>query len=80
MIEIQVTYTTHQQAFFPIDPGEGWRVDPATRTLVVGHGVPRIHVPLDNVMMFELVEKSDPREEGKPPLCFGCGKPIAGMP
>jgi hypothetical protein len=90
VIEIAVTYNTHQQAFFPIDPGEGWRVDPASRTLVVGHGVPRIHVPLDNVMFFTLVEKPDhddqlsaeelsmllDRTMGKPPLCGGCGRPV----
>lgn len=92
MIEIQVTYMSHQTAYFPIDPGEGWRVDPAGRTLVVGHGVPRIHVPLDNVLFFSLVERPDnmvpnpttPEEWsaflddklGAPPLCSGCGRPV----
>lgn len=92
MIEIQVTYMSHQQGYFPIDPDEGWRVDPASRCLVVGHGVPRIHVPLDNVMYFTLVERPDspPQEQlsaeevsilldrvmGKPPICGGCGKPV----
>jgi hypothetical protein len=63
MIEIEVTYNDHSQGYFPINPEEGWRVNPAQRCLVIGHGVPRIHVPLDNVLYFTLLEKPDPREE-----------------
>lgn len=55
MIEIEVTYNDHSQGYFPINPREGWRVNPAQRCLVIGHGVPRIHVPLDNVLYFTLL-------------------------
>lgn len=90
MIEIEVTYNDHSQGYFPIDQRQGWRVNPAQRCLVIGHGVPRIHVPLDNVLYFTLLEKPDPEtipmspdevaaffedKMGRPPICSGCGRP-----
>lgn len=56
MIRIRVAYATHQTGYFPVDPEKGWRVDPASRCLVIGHGVPRTMVPLDSVLWFELEE------------------------
>lgn len=53
---IVVTYADHQVGSFPVPPGEGWRVDSALRCLVIGRGVPRVYVPLDNVQCFEIAE------------------------
>lgn len=59
-VHIVVTHTTHQTTFYDVPDDQGWRVDPAMRCLVIGHGVPRKYVPLDGVLCFEL-EPCEPR-------------------
>lgn len=53
-LQIRVTHTTHQQTFYEVPLGQGWRIDPAMRCIVVGRGVPRTLVPLDTVLCFDL--------------------------
>jgi hypothetical protein len=55
-IKIVVSYADHQTGFFPVPSGEGWRVDPALRCIVIGRGVPRTLVPLDGVQCFHVEE------------------------
>lgn len=55
-IHIAVTHTTHQITHYTVPPGQGWKVDPAMRCLVIGRGVPRTYVPLDTVLTFEIEE------------------------
>lgn len=53
-IHIAVSYHDHQTGFYPVPEGEGWRIDAASRCIVIGHGVPRTYVPLDNVQVFSV--------------------------
>jgi hypothetical protein len=42
--------------YFKVPKGQGWRVDTAHRQLVVGVGLPRTIIPLDNVLWYEVEE------------------------
>ncbi len=46
---------THMPAFYGI-PNSGWRIDCDSRMLVLGNGVPRKMIPLDNVLHFDIEE------------------------
>lgn len=37
-------------------PKSGWRVDTTHRQIVIGHGLPRVMIPLDNVLSYSLEE------------------------
>jgi hypothetical protein len=63
MVHLVVTYTTHQVMYYPVPRTEGWKINTADRTIVVGRGVPRILVPLDNVLSIELEECEDRSNE-----------------
>lgn len=39
---------------FPIGPAHPWRIDRATQSLVIGHGIPRVHVPVSSMLCWEL--------------------------
>jgi hypothetical protein len=58
-VRIVVTHTTHQHTFYPVPADQGWRVDPASRCIVIGRGVPRIMVPLDGVLWFDIERDGD---------------------
>lgn len=47
---------THLPTYYTIPPGQGWRIDCDTRHLVIGRGLPRKHVPLDNVLSYDIEE------------------------
>jgi hypothetical protein len=38
--------------YFPVPKDEGWRFDTNHRELVIGKGMGRTHVPLDNVAYY----------------------------
>ena len=60
---LQVTYFNHQ-VIQRVVQGVGWSVNTARRVLVIGHGVPREEIPLDNVMMWRILPCSiDHRSE-----------------
>lgn len=46
-IQIVVTRPDHSIHYYPVPRDQGWRVDPVTRCIVIGRGVPRTYVPLD---------------------------------
>lgn len=52
MVHVRVTYRDGTDAYYPVPPTEGWRLDTRTRELVIGKGVPRTHVPLDAVWCY----------------------------
>lgn len=54
MIQLVVTYADHQIGYYPVPPGQGWKIDAASRCIVIGRGVPRQMVPLDNVQTIEI--------------------------
>lgn len=52
-VQIVVWYKgLDQPSHFPIEPGSSWRMDQQHRELVIGRGMGRIHVPLDNVLYY----------------------------
>jgi hypothetical protein len=59
-IVIEVQYADGQRGYYHVPEDTGWRVDPAARCLVVGHGVPRKHIPLDNVQFFDIIDIDGP--------------------
>lgn len=51
--QLVALYHDHQTMYFPVGPDRGWRVDNASRCLVVGK-FPRTYVPLDSVRSFDI--------------------------
>jgi hypothetical protein len=58
MIHLVVTYADHQIGYFSVPRSQGWRIDSASRCIVIGRGVPRKMVPLDHVQSIEIVQHS----------------------
>jgi hypothetical protein len=58
-VHLAVTYRNDVTRWFPVPPDEGWHIDKTDRKIVVGRGVPRTEIPLDNVFYYEI----QPREE-----------------
>lgn len=48
-VQIAVEYFDHQFRYYPV-PMSGWRIDAASRHLIIGKGLPRKYVPLDRVV------------------------------
>jgi hypothetical protein len=56
-LQLIVTYFDHTVMHYPVSmEGGGWKLDSASRWLVVGKGVPRTFIPLDKVRSFEISE------------------------
>ncbi len=51
--QLVVTYHDHQTMYFQVGPELGWKVDNASRCIVVGK-FPRTYIPLDTVRSFEI--------------------------
>jgi hypothetical protein len=54
VIQIAVTYFDDVIRYFPVTTH--WRIDNVSRTLVIDCGVPRTHIPLDNIRYWEVQE------------------------
>jgi hypothetical protein len=39
-------------SYFQVTANQGWRIDTQHREIIIGTGMGRIHVPLDNVMYY----------------------------
>lgn len=39
-------------SYFQVTAEQGWRIDTQHREIIIGKGMGRIHVPLDNVMYY----------------------------
>lgn len=52
--QLVVSYADHSTRYYVIGPGSSWRIDAASRCLVIGRGVPRTYVPLDQVRSFDI--------------------------
>jgi len=64
MIHLAIEYKDGSSRYYPVS--DSWRVDTTFRMIVIGRGVPRIHIPLDNVYSIE-IEECKPNSEIKPP-------------
>lgn len=51
--QLVVTYHDHQTMYFQVGPDLGWKVDNASRCIVVGK-FPRTYIPLDTVRSFDI--------------------------
>ncbi|MEU8186034.1 hypothetical protein [Micromonospora carbonacea] len=49
-VQLRVEYADHQRRYFPAE--RGWRIDAASRCIVIGRDLPRTYVPLDGVTDF----------------------------
>lgn len=56
MIHLVVSFKGHRTRYFPVPPDQGWKVDADSRQIIVGTGVPRTHIPLDNVLYYSIEE------------------------
>lgn len=45
----------HTPSYYVI-PETGWRIDGETRQIVIGKGMPRKMIPLDNVLSYDIEE------------------------
>jgi hypothetical protein len=52
--QLVVTYMDHTVMYYPVGLGLAWRIDTPSRCLVIGRGVPRDYVPLDQVRSFRI--------------------------
>lgn len=59
-VQLAVEHADHQTRYYPVE--RGWRVDAASRCIVIGRDLPRTYVPLDDVFAFT-VERVPSREE-----------------
>lgn len=59
MITLIVNHLNGVNRHHAVPPEQGWKIDNGGRFLVIGSGVPRVHVPLDTVAFFEVVEVVD---------------------
>jgi hypothetical protein len=55
-LQLVVIHTGHRIRYYQIPAEGGWKVDTETRQLVIGRGVPRDFVPLDNVLSYSIEE------------------------
>lgn len=53
-LQIVVTYNDNSHMYYPVSHDGGWKIDAPSRCLVIGHGVPRTWVPLDQVRSFSI--------------------------
>lgn len=51
---LEVTFLDHQ-VITRVVQGIGWKVSTSRRVLVIGHGVPREEIPLDNVLLYRIL-------------------------
>lgn len=56
-LQLVVTHTGNRIRYYPVTlEGGGWKVDTETRQIVIGLGVPRTWIPLDNVLSYAIEE------------------------
>jgi hypothetical protein len=60
-LQLVVTYFDHTIMYFPVSAERGgWKIDNPSRCLIVGHGVPRTFIPLDQVRSFDIAPSGSP--------------------
>lgn len=63
-VRLEVTFFNHQTISREVT-SIGWKVSTSRRVLVIGHGVPRMEIPLDNVLCWQLTRIGLSEEGGK---------------
>jgi hypothetical protein len=54
-LHLVVVHTGHRIRYYPI-PETGWKIDPEWRQIVLGVGVPRTFIPMDNILSYDIEE------------------------
>lgn len=54
-VALEIELLDGTKRWYNIRTGQGWKIDPTTRCLIINKGLGRIHVPLDNVCYFSPV-------------------------
>jgi hypothetical protein len=60
--QLVVTYHDRAIMYYPVDADRSWKIDPSWRCLIIGKGVPRTFVPLDQVRSFDIEQIYDATE------------------
>lgn len=55
-LHLAVQFKNGENGYFPVSSARGWRINSASREIIVGKGVPRTHIPLDNVLYYDIEE------------------------
>jgi hypothetical protein len=55
MLQLVVSYFNGQTGYYTV-PDSGWKVEPSNRQIIIGKGVPRKFIPLDNVACYDIEE------------------------
>lgn len=58
-IQLVVTHMDNQVSYFTV-PDTGWKLDPIHRQILIGRGIDRVMVPLDNVRSYAMLGFNDP--------------------
>jgi hypothetical protein len=54
-LQLVILYHDHTHMYYPVSAeGGGWKIDAPSRCLVIGRGVPRTWIPLDQVRSFQI--------------------------
>lgn len=61
--QLVVTYADHMVMYYPVTADGGWKIDNPSRCLVVGRGVPRTYIPLDQVRSFQIEQVGEASDE-----------------
>lgn len=79
-VQLVVTYADHSIMYYPVSAeAGGWKIEAASRCVVIGRGMGRTYVPLDNVLSFSVEEYGSTTEPSvadqsttAPPRCPFC--------
>jgi hypothetical protein len=53
-VQLVVTHNDHTVMYYVVPSNQGWRIDTATRQIVVGKGMGRVMIPLDGIRSYSI--------------------------
>jgi hypothetical protein len=56
-VQLVVTYNDHTIMYYPVQ--NCWRIDNPSRCIVIGRGMPRTYIPLDQIRSYDVADMSD---------------------
>lgn len=71
-LQLAVVYNDNATMYYQVGPRHSWKIDNSSRCLVIGQGVPRTHVPLDQVRSFDIDVSSAAPTTADQPRCPSC--------
>jgi len=55
-VQLIVVHMDDTRSYHPVSLRRGWKICPTRREIIVGGGLPRTHIPLDNVKYYNIEE------------------------